>query len=264
MDRFPVGTAVAVEIVYVDYNGDPVTPTAVTYTVTDENGNVITGPTAIAGPYTTQANITITGNFNTPAGARNIELEMTTAIGTSYVNYSYQVRDDNARLVLLTNTFQSLLQAKLTANDVINIPAWQSASDDVLIGAMAEAYYRLTRFGYLIRWPEYVDTQNIYLQDMHARITPQMWPVMTQLLFSAYPIQFQAALKKAQIVEANAVISPDPIGDKRRAGLLAESVGESKFMFRSGVRPLDMGISVETLKLLKTYLDYRFTLTRAP
>jgi hypothetical protein len=264
MDRFAVGTAVSLEIAYVDYNDNPVVPTAVSYTVLDENDMLLAGPIAIAGPYTTSASFTIDAAYNTPAGARQIELKMTNATGDTYADAMYQLKDSGSGLALLVNTFQTHIQALLAAQDLVNMSGWLAASEDQQIAALMEAYFRLTRFAYLIKWPEYVDTQNIYLQDMHARITPQMWPVMTPTLFAPYPVQFRNALKKAQIVEANSILVTDPIGDKRRAGIQMEQVGESRIAFRVGVRPLDFGVCRDTLLCIKSYLDFRVSLTRAP
>lgn len=264
MDRFAVGTDVSLQIAYVDYNDMPIAPTAVSYSVFDENGTLIVGPVALSGPYTDTADIIVAAAYNASVGARQIEVKMTTATGDSYVDARYQLQDGSTRLVLLKNTFQTLIQALLTANDMVNVSSWVEADENQQIAALVEAYYRLTRFAYLIKWPEYVDTQNIYLQDMHARITPQMWPVMTPALFAPYPVQFQAALKKAQIVEANAVLIGDPVADKRRSGVQSETIGESKMTFRGGIRQLDFGVSRETFNVVKSYIDYRLTLTRAP
>jgi hypothetical protein len=262
MDRFPVGTAVTLQIAYVDYNDVAVVPTGVSYTVRNENDDELAADIPVAGPYTDKATITIAGNLNTPAGARMIELKMTNAAGDTFVDAVYEVRD-RVRLVLLDNSFITYLQAQLIANMMPNAVGWQGATEDQRIYALMAAYERLTRFAYLIKWPEQVDTQNILLQDQHARITPQMWPAMTPELLAPYPVNFRNALAKAQVIEANAVLTGDPIADKRRAGLMAESVGESKMMWRGGVRPLDYGVHRDTFDALKGYIDYRLTLTRA-
>jgi hypothetical protein len=263
MDRFAVGTDVELFMAFVDANGNPVTPNSATYNLYDETEALLTGPVAVSDVSGEAADIIITRNFNTPAGARRVELAITTSSGVTYVDAIYEVFDQQNRLIPLTNSFQTYLQAQLVANKLTGLIGFIGASEDQQIAALSTAYDRLTQFAYLIKWPEYVDTQNIYLQDMHARITPQMWPVMTPVLFAPYPIQFQQALMKAQVVEANAILTPDPIGDRRRTGLLAESIGESKMMFRGGIRPLSMGISNDTLRVVRAYLDYRFTLTRA-
>jgi hypothetical protein len=263
MDRFAVGTSVALVIAYVDYNGNALSPTAVSYTILDETDAVLAGPFSVAGPLSSEADITIPGNYNATPGGRRIEMKMTTDTGDTFVDAVYEVFNQATRLTLLVNSFQTYLQAQLTANGLPNLVSWSGATEDQRIAAMQAAYFRLTQFAYLIRFPEYVDTQNIYLQDMHAHITPQMWPVMTPVLFAPYPVSFRNALAKAQVIEANAILTADPIGDRRKSGLLAESIGESKMMFRGGVRPLDLGVSRDTLLTIRAYLDLRFTLTRA-
>jgi hypothetical protein len=261
MDRFAVGAPVTVEITYVDYNGVAVTPTAVSYTLLDETDTVLDGPNVIAGPYTTKATITIAGGFNSPAGARQVELKMTTAAGAEiYADATYEVRAEK-RLVALTNSFQTYLQAQMLANSMPRLTGWAAATEDQRIYAMEEAFIRLTRFGYLIRWPA-IDTQNVLTMDVPARITPQMWPLMTADLFDVYPTAFKDALNKAQVTEANAILVGDPVGAKIRAGILAETVGESKMMFRSGIKPLNYGVHRDTFEMLKGYISTRMTLTR--
>lgn len=287
MDRYDIGTAATFQINYVDESGNALTPTAVSYAVYDEvasqlvltpgigfydegvgilqNDQPVGGSVTVVGPWISPQTITIPGGFNATAGGRQVIFAITSAAGVNYVTYSYRVLPSpQSRLVLLVNTFQTFLAAQVVADDIPNLPAWGAASDNDRTTALIEAYRRLTRFGYLIKWPEYVDTQNIYLQDIHARITPQMWPVMTTAIFAPYPLTFQEALAKAQVVEANHVLTSDPITYKRSLGLLAESVGESKMMFKGGIRPLDMGVSKDTLVIIRPYLDYRVTLTRAP
>jgi hypothetical protein len=262
MDRFPVGATVTLEIPFVDFNGEAVTPTAVTYTVIDENDAILAGPTVIAPPYVDAATVVINGALNTPAGARMIELQITTAQGPLTADATYEIRS-NRRLTVLTNSFQTYLQAQLIANQMPALIGWAAATEDQRTFALEEAYARLTSFAYLIRYPEYVDAQNIISVGYPYHITPQMWPVMTLSHFGFYPLNFRTAIAKAQVVEANAVLTSDPIRDKIHSGLASEAVGESKMVFRQGVRKIDMGISRDAMRLIQNYLDFRLTLTRS-
>ena len=51
--------------------------------------------------------------------------------------------------------------------------------------------------------------------------------------------------------------------DVIRNGLMAWTVGESKMMFKPGVRPLKGQVSRETMNYLKGWLNSNYTLTRS-
>jgi hypothetical protein len=115
----------------------------------------------------------------------------------------------------------------------------------------------------VIPWPELLDMQSRIAPHYKADITPRMWPLMTEDLFAQYPEAFREALKRAQVVEANQILTGDGYASRRKAGLMSESVGESSMMFKAGVRPLDLGISREALDYLTGFLNNRITTTRA-
>lgn len=116
---------------------------------------------------------------------------------------------------------------------------------------------------FIIPYPEIVDVQSIYAPEYYAEISPRMWPLMTTALYSRYPTVFTTALCKAQVCEANVILTGDPIGDKIRSGLFSEKVGESSMMFRSGLGPLKTVVDRKTLEYLSGFTNNRITTTRS-
>ena len=64
-----------------------------------------------------------------------------------------------------------------------------------------------------------------------------------------------AAIAKAQIAEADFMMGGDTVEDKRRTGLMSETVGESSNMFRPG-KPLVLAGSEKALRYLTGYITW--------
>jgi hypothetical protein len=278
MNTYPVGVSVQAVIQFLDSIGNALVPTALSYQVLDENELVIKSPVSQA--FTTgdtKSTIAVAPSYNTLAagatnGLRIVELDLTTADGSIYaLRYTYALGVTD-QLVLLTNSFQTLAFSMLEASNLpaSAVTAYSGATDALRIPAMAEAYQRLTRLGYFVRWPRDVDAQN-YLTEWeflnNRIISPRFWQVMTlDTYLNLYPEHFRMSLRRAQIVEANVILGGDPVSDtlmkKRRDGILSEDTGQSKMMFRSS-KPLDIGISRAALSYLTLYIDMRQTMTRS-
>lgn len=262
MKAYSVGDNVISKVDLLDAAGNVITPTGVTFQVLDETDTTISGPTVMAGPWTTPLTTTVAGSLNSTIGARRVEYTVETLTGIVILDDTYLIRQGQ-RIIFLTNSMQTLTQALVTADTMSKITSWQGASEDDRVTALIEAYRRLTQLSYLIKFPQFVDLQNFLTTDWTWRITPQMWPVMTVDLFSRYPASFATALRVAQVCEANQVLTDDPIGDKIAAGLFSETVGQSSMMFRSGVRPMRLIVARPTMDYLAGYLDNRMTITRS-
>lgn len=262
MQTFPVGTDAILSVPYAKEDGTAVTPTAVSYSVLDGDGNILEGPLAIAGPFGSATDITVPAIYNATTGARSILLNMTTASGTVLAETVFGIVSQTS-LVFLKNSLQTYSQAMFTANGLLNIDSFAAADKGTQTLALIEGFRRLTLMNYVIPWPEVVDVMN-YLYPRYAwEITPRMWPMMTAELYARYPVEFQAAMQKAQVAEANAILTTDPIGDYARAGLLAWTVGESKMMLKSGLAPFRGTLDKATMKYLQGWVDNRYTLTRS-
>lgn len=61
------------------------------------------------------------------------------------------------------------------------------------------------------------------------------------------------ALTRAQLIEANALLGGNPIEDRRRAGMLSDSVGESAIFMRTS-KPLELSVYRDTAIALKGYI----------
>ena len=71
--------------------------------------------------------------------------------------------------------------------------------------------------------------------------------------FKKWPKDFQNALRRAQLYEADQILKGDPVGDKRRAGVVSETIGEAK-MFFNARPPLRLALCVQAMETLSPYL----------
>lgn len=254
---------IVISVPVIDEDGNPVTPTALAWVLRDENDEIIRPSEDIEiVEDQTDYDITVPASSNIELGPRSVELRITHAGGVSISSVVYGVIE-RARLIYATNSFQTLSQAIFLARDIPNIDSFLAASRNEQEKGLIEAFYRLTRLNFVIPPNEYTDTQSRILMECAGRLTPRMWAEITPELLNEYPARFLLALRKAQIAEANEIASGDPIAAKRRAGLLSESIGESSMMFRTGVRPLELGTSRVALSYLTGYLNNRLTIGRA-
>ena len=284
MITYPAGTAINLSIALPnDSTGTPVVPLGINWTLTDEANRLVIQTTAVEGPFISPIIIPIAAASNAlrqdiyvglspnlsnqTVGARVLEMVIATANGAYIVRSTYLLQDTgNDALQLLVNSFQSLVQAELNAVSIPGIaPVWNVTSDADKVAAMTEAYLRIIKFGFYVRWPRDPDAQNIvtWFNDRNEVIVPRLWYVMSiDRFLNWYPEDFRVALRRAQIIEAVHILAPNKILEMRLAGVTATGVGETRTTF-SNVRPLDIGLSRATLKVLANYIDPRFTTTRS-
>jgi len=262
MNSFPVDTDAILQVPFAREDGTAVTPTAASYVVLDGSGNTLVSRTTVNDVSGTSTAITVPAASNAEEGARSLVLTMTTAQGTVIAETVFAIVGQTA-LTFLVNTIQTYAQALFTAQSIPGLDAFKAAAKQDQTIALIEGFRRLTLMNYVIPWPEVVDVMN-YLYPRYAwEITPRMWPMMSADLYSRYPEGYHLAMRRAQVVEANFILTGDVIGDKMRSGLLAWTVGESKMMFRSGVKPLHGTLARETMNHLQGWVDNRRTITRS-
>lgn len=265
MEKYQAGTAVTVAFPLVDLNNDPITPTALSVRVLDQDGVQLVAP--YAPPNTdgdAEIEITVPASANQVSSGlagRTVELTITTAAGVYAKTITYLIEQGIAFNVPNTS-FQTYVQALIVADTMPNLMEWGMASDEDRQRAMLEAYSRLTRVGYRIRGIDDLSQNQISdIAEADEQIAPSWWPEMSMTEWQALAARFRKAICRAQIVEANEVLRGVRPDDKRRMGILSESIGESSMMFRVG-KPLDLGISQAALRELTGFLDMRATVSR--
>lgn len=259
METFADGTQVEVVIPLVDRGGNAFDAASVSYRVIDQAGAELIAPTNSATHQPGDETVTVlvpAPNNTLPLGAirgvRSIELTCSVAGNTVQLSYAYLI-DSATPLVTGLNSFQTLEQAKLSAMDVFHMDGWRAATDDQRIAALVEARVKIA----LLNLRGVTQAQSSLDYRVPALLE------LTQAQFIALPEEFIKALQMAQVVEANDILGySDSTSQKRHEGLMLDTIGEVKQMFRSG-KPLELPICKAALSYLAKYTSFSLRIGRA-
>lgn len=146
------------------------------------------------------------------------------------------------------------------------------ASEDEAVIALSNAYKKLSKYRY--RLTASFPMEHIqYVSEVAWRpraitddnpFTYHRFKLkdLTEKSFEQLPEDFREALALAQVYEANAILSPtDTIVDRRRKGVILETIHEVKMMF-SSTTPVKEYLSTEALEVLSPWIDRSVRLTR--
>jgi hypothetical protein len=270
-ESIPVGLTVA----YPLWLGTALTPTAVSRVVTDQAGVIISDTTAVTvpAPGPTSISIPISSVFNTLAmgstdGLRQVTTTMVTSQGTFTDVQTYILRSVTP-LVRMDNSFVALPETALVRHAMTNLSGWDAASEDDRIAAMISAYRNMTQLRF--RFPigektqsRIVDFYGMSVDNVFGRIFVVIADIIfySDADFQQWPADFRSALQRAQMAEADNLLQGDPIGVKRAAGIIGETIGESTMNFRK-IPEIQTPVSRAALIHLRGYLDSNIMVARA-
>jgi hypothetical protein len=286
MDIYLAGTQVTLVVPLQDRNGNPLTVTSISYRVVDNTDTQIVPLTALATfiAASTSATIVVPATLNNLAvipatitnnqidmfstrEVRTVELHLTISGNTVILTKSYALESDDPLMVGL-NSFQTLPQAELVSIDIPNLLAWSAATDSDKLAALIDARSHICMLNFWllnsnINWGQ--DSLNFIpdgtYQSPYISTGSGMFifngnlSLLTPTQYNTLPIRFRAALCKAQVAESDSIMGGDPIDIRRREGLMLESIGEVKQMFRAG-KPIDLPVSKRALKYLSQFVTF--------
>lgn len=265
MNVYAAGTEVDLTIPLVDSTGTALTVTAVDYRLIDETGAELIARTALTGFVSgdLEALVTITaGNNAVTVGAlraaREVTLFCTLEEGGEVVLRSIYALEELDQLVIGANSFQTYLEAMLVARDIGKVDGWDAATEDQREAALRVAYDRLCQMAY---------------HNLDGATTPVNAPAggsdwlyrlsdLDAAELAALPASFMAAIKKAQVAEADDILDADPITQARNKGLMLETIGEVKQMYR-GTKPLLLPVSRRAAEYVGRYVSFAAIIGRA-
>lgn len=274
MNAYLHGTDVQLEVPLLDGSGNQLNVTSVEYRVCDQAGTELVPKSAlagfVAGSLTAVIRVPAAVNALSAAASRALRaMELFCAVdGNTIVLLPTYVVERPDPLVVGVNSFQTYPSAQFVALDIPNLSGWDNASDAERIAALIDArehicqlsFQRLSsRFGqdYLDYVPEGVRDVGSDLFGFNGDLK-----MLSPAQFADMPKELQEALNKAQVAEANVILGGDPVEAKRQDGLLLDSVGESRQMFRQG-KPLQLPVSRRALAYLSQFVTFSKTIGRA-
>lgn len=287
MELYLTGTDVNLSVPLLDKNGNALTVNSITYRVVDQDGVELVPITALATFIAGSAAATVLilaaqntivevpadaaitskqiDTFNTRE-ARIVEMQCLLSSGnTTILNAAYGLEHADPLRVGI-NSFQPLTKAELTALDISGLTGWAAASDQEKIAALITARAHIVQLNFWMlnsnsNWGQnslsYVP-EGGYVTPYasvggNAFIFNGNLSLLTPTQYGRLPERFKTALRLAQVAEADSILGGDPVELRRREGLLLESIGESKQMFRTG-KPLDLPVSKRALRYLSAFV----------
>lgn len=255
MQSYQDRTEVTVTVDYPTDAGAVITPNSITYTVTDEDGDTLAAETVTPpeGDLGSQLTVVIPSTLNhvpdsALRAARLVTFEFGADSGTYTVQHRYAI-EKAVLLVPMKNSFQTYERALLTRMDLVNADGWDSADVPAQFASLVEAHARMCRLTYKYRM-----NQNAVMYDA----SDPYWVVdsMAQRTVDdlrSWPDDFVSALRKAQVLEANYILTGDPIVQRRREGVISETIGEVKMFFQS-TPPLRTPINSAAMTVISPFL----------
>lgn len=296
MESFLQGTAVTLTIPLVDKWGNQLTVESISYCIVDQSGTFVSDDTEAAGvvastttvlPQTpligfvagaATAVVTTSPTINTLAAyntseLRSIQLQCLTSDGNTIplsASYVVELQDP---LQIGINSFMTYANAEFTSLSIPNTPGWDGASDGDRIAALIDARNHICQLNFSqlnsnVNWgqdslsfiPEGVYPSSYATPDGMFLFSGNL-SFLTVAQFAQLPPRFMNALYLAQVAEADAILGGDPVEKKRQEGLMLETIGESKMMFR-GSKPLQLPCSRRALGYLSYFITFNKSLTR--
>jgi hypothetical protein len=273
MNVYLAGTDVSLTIPLQDRSGNPLDVTAVQYRITNHDDTELLPQTTLSAFNSGDIDVTveIPASINSIAAIdpasitydqidavsvreiRQVKLYLTVSGNTVMISTSYALEPVDV-LIAGLNSFQSYPQAELVALELPELTGWSGASEKDKTVALVDARLRISQLRFI----------NIGQNDMsHLTESVSVGDIslLTPTQFASLSPRFRMALNRAQVVEANAILGGDTVDLRRKEGLMLESIGEVKQMFRPG-KPLELPVSKRTLKYLSSFVTFSKSIGR--
>lgn len=261
MKTFLPDTNISLNLSFLDSSGNPFEATGAQYRLVNSSGTELISKTTIPG-FTTGSTATLTIlavhhalATGSVSESRIVELYLTNATGTIGQIETYIIEKLDP-LEVPTTSFVTYAGAEAVAYTIPNLNGWKQAEREVRIAALMEAKRRIAR----LRFRHTRDSQDI--------VDPEFVATDMETIDSTdwadFPDEFKVALQKAQLVQADHMLSTDlhtEIAKHREDGLMSMSVGEASHMFRPG-KPLKLSVCRAALEYLGKYITWNKRLAR--
>lgn len=253
---FPENMAATISVPLPLKDGVPSVPVSATFEVRDEAGVVIAAAAALDLTGVTDAlAVTVLGNLNglegKTRGARTVIVAMTFSDG-GYVEPVSYLLIPALRLKRLTNTFVTDGEALITRSEMPALDGWDAAEKEDRTAALITAHRSLCRL--TLRYKR--DSEGagyIYVTELDKLLDSE---------WAELPVEVQTALQRAQMREADILLRGDPVADRRRSGIVSETVGESSMFFRQ-VPEVRGPVSREAMEEIGRYVFRSTRIARA-
>lgn len=278
MNTYPEGKDAVIEVQVIDASGEPfLTACTAKWMLTDVDNEILA--TGEAEGDQGVCKITISKDYNNAESGRIKDLR---TLFVDFVADGAELQEQSIKylisaktpLVVGANSFVTLEQAQLLAATTPNMQQFETATEEKMIQSLANSYDKIVRYrfrisatqamegiGYVseIAWRPRAITDD---DPMGIRAYSFKLTEVTPETFKTLPEDFKKALAKAQVLEANASLAPtDTIEQRRRKGVILETINEVKMMF-SSTTPVKESICSEAMTILSPWIDRSMRIAR--
>lgn len=234
--------------------------TAATWWLEDADAGQIISPAAItlAGLSPGLVQVVVPGTAHAEPGFRLARLRWSTATKGGVAEIAYQVLSAH-ELVIQVNSFAGYNRLVDLAYSIHGLDAFAAADRVTRVRALATAWRFLV--GLNITDTDISDRQNRINDVPWAGGSIDLTDLSASELLLLEPRMLEA-LRRAQVVEADELITGGGVDASRQAGLLSSSIGETSQMYRSG-KPIQRNVSARALRELNGYISYARRIGRA-
>jgi hypothetical protein len=252
---YPSGVERISTIEFKDSAGNVVAPTSAVYSVLNEDGVEIgSGAIAIVGTPT-EASVTVSGVSNTLSGLawrawRSIRLTFTDANGNQHTAKDEYFITAVDSLIVGVNSFATFGKLQMISEDLGCLDEFKVATELDAIKALIGAWTNIGK----LRVDQYrlsmLNQSKDYADNLFKSYTTR---TLTETDLAALERERYESLLQAQCFEAEFLLGGNPVEDRRRAGFISDSSGESTQFFRSSA-PLRLPVCREAMEALRGFM----------
>lgn len=250
MEEFAAGTSAKLTFDH-SYNDTPLTLTDFEYQVLNAQGEILEDYTTPNGfdPAAASTVVTVEQALNQSSDKvdiRQVNVRLITSDGTYNQTVYYKLLGDQTKLTVMVDSFMTFPESVVVRAKMSDRLEYYDELTDALKANALENTFRT--FHKVAFKPMGYAPQN----------QPMYIDGLSESQFRALPTDFQLALKRAQLFQADALVESSPILDKIRHGIVSETIGESSMFFKqSGVTGSSTkypGIADEAYSELSKYM----------
>lgn len=251
MQQFIAGNPVAIEVEFENSRGEFITPTSASYSLLDEQYQAIKVDQAFV-PTGPAHLLVIDASDNTlPAGTvsgyRQINVKFTDQDGAVYTTTANYVINQTAQVDPGVNGFATFGEIMIHATRMSEVETIMAAAPETVMSALTGAYFNIGRLSI-----------NLVVGSRTVHTTRDLSAADLQLL---EPVD-RSRFIEAQIIEAEYLLGGNPVEQRRRMGLMSESIGEVSQFFRTSM-PMTTPVCSDCYRVLSRYIRRGVTIGRA-
>lgn len=280
MNTYPEDKDIEIEVQVIDASGEPFMDSCdAKWTLTDVDDEILSKG-EVKGVTEGVCKIKIESKFNTAESGRIKDMRVlyvefsteNTELQEQTIKYLVAAKTP---LVVGANSFVTLEQAQLLAETTPNMTYFKSASEEQIVQSLSASYEKIASYRFRLNtravmenvafvsevaWrPRAItDDDPMGLHSYRFKLSE-----VTPESYKTLPEDFRKALSKAQVLEANSQMAPtDSIEQRRRKGVILETINEVKMMF-SSTTPVKENICSEAMSILAPWIDRSMRIGRA-